>query len=437
MKTRLGLAVILGCLLATNWAARSWAGPVSTPEVGVKGPTNSGSAIVAIGSIVQQTILAGISNTDLAPNLGTTRSFPELPGLRETPAITKGVATYSPNTKVAAFLERARQAGLGDASAAHGQDQAVHRLEIVSELNRALEPFKAADIERMPLETLNHIAQRIWEDAGDTAALSRVAKAASPLDFTAHSGLLPPSRREASARHHVRDSIEVLAHSRETVGAGETKNLEEPDALMKYALSDNHKRLRSLVLFAIVGALLFLPTYLSARGINPFPVVFENTWMTLGVTAGVTLLNVLLDLGSQVLRPSLMDEHNKPDVEKWGPVKIVTMSAFAAVSEELIFRWALFGGSLSLLHEIVGLSNAVSFSAAAFLSSYIFSKLHDYGSLWARIPPSIVYAGIYFLTGTIWWPILAHFFYDLVAIVTIRVSLASAKRKAARKKSPA
>lgn len=237
------------------------------------------------------------------------------------------------------------------------------------------------------------------------------------------------ARQSALASGHIQRPVEIVNQTSNVVSIDQALGNEVTSRWIKYALSDKHKNLRFVALLAIDGILLFLPMSLSAQGIDPLPGFSENIWKTSVIAFGIACLDIILAHVGFFLRPSLMHKYKRPNVENWGIFKMIRSAALAGILEGLLFQGLLFGLPLWLLHGIFSLPYTVVFPILTFVNSYMFAKLHGYGSLWARIPTNILDLGIYFLTGDILWPIFIHFFYDLIGFSMFRIDMAAKKAK--------
>ncbi len=199
-----------------------------------------------------------------------------------------------------------------------------------------------------------------------------------------------------------------------------------PRALRSQRLPESFKLPKRVALAVLLGGLMFVPAWLHAHGVDPLPSAPQSHLTAAALwTAGLTAVKIALAYLTLWLNPAVMDGDDDLHITSFS--RAFFLSAFAGTVEELIFRGVLYGGLFWALTALAGLVPGAAFAVAAFTSAYIFARIHGYGSIWSRVMSGIFFAGLYFLTGNLLWPILVHFLFDFV-LMSMAVVASKSKR---------
>lgn len=286
-----------------------------------------------------------------------------------------------------AALTEAGEMKLAALESAFGAAMRPHQRLAVARLAQAHR--SRLDLKLLQIEAMVREAQQGWRKASDV--LDGEAVAAGPDSGRAadRMHLAPSEPEEPEARP--RGKLEAWGYR-----AGE-------------ALRDRPKA-RAAIVTGIVGALLLAPAVLKAHGVEPLPSMVESPFLAVSLAAAITwLIDVPLMIATSVLAPKEMTR-NAALEDSPAPSLLVESGVILlwSAGEEFVFRFLLFGGLLWLL-TAAGASAALAFAPAALASSLLFAWAHGYGTFWDRVGGGVLYSGLYFLSGELWWPILVHF----------------------------
>jgi len=188
---------------------------------------------------------------------------------------------------------------------------------------------------------------------------------------------------------------------------------------------------RALVLTGVFGGLAAAPALLSAEvlptvvqavasslGGSPLQIFAMNSELMLNPlawAAAAAIAYVTTPLRFFVYRMSPWSMRVKEDdgenLFKQSPWLVVPKLALGAALEEWLFRGMIFG--LGFIFAATVMPAPLTFVAASFGGSFIFSIIHGYGPVWTRVVGGMLYSGLFALTGSLLFAALTHFFFNL------------------------
>jgi hypothetical protein len=135
-----------------------------------------------------------------------------------------------------------------------------------------------------------------------------------------------------------------------------------------------------------------------------------SPWILAAAAVAVTLADLGLNILSHRLSPARMAGSGVPRPRTW--VGIIASQVVTATFEEFWHRGGVF--MFAFLLGAVWLGPAAAFALAALGEALYFSLSHGYGGVWSRVFGAMLYSGVFFLSGTIWLPIAAHFLHNMI-----------------------
>lgn len=208
---------------------------------------------------------------------------------------------------------------------------------------------------------------------------------------------------------------------------------------------------RYIALAGILSALAFVPSLLNATPISsmyavlgpalqegaiwqlvmPSLGVFANWPLLVAAAAVIAVAGIPLRVFTHKLSPWIMrrvpDEGEK--LMRTPLPKVLPQLAVMAALEELGFRGAAL--PIAAVFLMPFMPQVPAFALASFLSSFVFAIMHGYGPVWTRVVGGMLYAAGFAVTGTLFFPILTHFFFNLSLYIYNRLQARSESGPAA------
>lgn len=187
--------------------------------------------------------------------------------------------------------------------------------------------------------------------------------------------------------------------------------------------------LRKAAVLPIIGVLTAVPgaahatPWLTIRG-HAAPLIHLTPLTFVLLVAAIVLLDANLGRLAEWIVPTQMgsDAHNQDvndDISGWSLPRAVFNFSLGAASEEYLYRGLAFSAATAALTFILPLGPAVALGA--LLSSLAFVRGHDYGASTPRLIGGLLYAGAVALTGSLLLTIVAHFTYNILQYLVLRV----------------